>query len=152
MLLFFRNTTMWKNLSAFTPNTSGKLDVLWHDGYTFGVDGAQIRVLEQTDQVSFARFLEGHHGGALEAQIGFEILSDLPHQTLKGKLADEQLGTFLVTTDLTQSHGTRSVTVGLLDAASGGSAFPRRFGSQLFPGGFSSGGLACGLLGPGHFE
>ena len=55
--------------------------------------------------ISFAGFLKGHHGRALETQIGLEILSDLTDKTLEGQLADQEFGGFLVTTDLTKSHG-----------------------------------------------
>ena len=44
-------------LGAFASDTARQLDILGHDGHTLGVDGAQIRVLEQTDQVGLGRFL-----------------------------------------------------------------------------------------------
>ena len=37
----------------------GPADVLWHDGDTLGVDGAEVGVLEETDEVSLAG-LAGH--------------------------------------------------------------------------------------------
>ena len=40
-------------LSTFTTDTAGKLDILGHDGDTLGVDGAQVGIFEETDQVSF---------------------------------------------------------------------------------------------------
>ena len=39
------------NLSSLSTDAAGELDVLVHDGDTLGVDGAQVGVLEQTDQV-----------------------------------------------------------------------------------------------------
>ena len=39
-------------------------------------DGTQVGVFKQTHEVSFAGFLKGHHGRALETQIGLDILSD----------------------------------------------------------------------------
>ena len=92
-------------LGAFSTDAAGQLDVFGHDGDPLGVDGAQVGVLEQTDQVCLAGLLKSHDGGALEAQVGLEVLSDLPHQALEGQLADQQLGGLLVATDLTQSHG-----------------------------------------------
>ena len=41
------------------------------------------------------------------------------YQTLEGELADEQLSRLLVPTDLTESDGTRLITMGLLDTAGG---------------------------------
>ena len=51
-----------KNLSSLSTDTSGQLDVLGHDGHTLGVDGAQVGVLEQTDQVGLTSLLKkmGH--------------------------------------------------------------------------------------------
>lgn len=53
---------VFTGLSPLTTDTSGQLDVLGHDCHTFGVDGTQVGILEQSDEVSFASFLEGHHG------------------------------------------------------------------------------------------
>ena len=50
------------HLGTFATDTAGQLDVLWHDGDTFGVDCAQVGVLEETDQVGFTSFLQGQHG------------------------------------------------------------------------------------------
>ena len=109
-----------EDLGALSADTAGQLDVLGHDGDTLGVDGAQVGVLEETDQVSLAGLLQSHDGGALEAEIGLEVLGDLTDQALEGKLADQQLSALLVATDLTESHGTGPVPVGLLDASGGG--------------------------------
>jgi hypothetical protein len=46
------------HLSAFSTDTAGQLNVLGHDGDTLGVDGAQVGVLKQADQVSFRSLLE----------------------------------------------------------------------------------------------
>lgn len=138
-------------LSALAADTAGELDVLGHDGDTLGVDGAQVGVLEQADEVGLAGLLQGHDGRALEAQVGLEVLSDLAHQTLEGELADEQLGALLVTTDLSQGDGAGPVTVGLLHTPGGGSALASRLGGELLAGSLSTGGLTSGLLGTSHF-
>ena len=80
------------NLGTFTTDASCKLDVLGHDGHTFGMDSAQVGVFEKSNQVSFAGFLKGHHGTALETQIRLEILCDLTDKTLEGQLSDQKLG------------------------------------------------------------
>ena len=138
------------SLSTFSADTTGQLDVFGHDGHPLGVDGAQVGVLKQTDQISLGRLLESHDGGALEAQVGLEVLSDLPHQALEGQLADQQLGGFLVATDLPQSHCTGTVTVRLLHSTGGRRALASCLGGELLPGGFATGGLTGGLLGSGH--
>jgi histone H3 len=93
-------------LRALTAETAGKLDVLALDGDTLGVDGAQVGVLEEGDEVSLDGLLESADGRALEAQVGLEVLSDLTDETLEWELADEELGRLLVATDLTESDGT----------------------------------------------
>jgi hypothetical protein len=55
----------------------------------------------------------------LESEIRLEILSNLTNQTLEGELSDEELGRLLVATNLTESDGTRLVSVGLLDTSGG---------------------------------
>ena len=75
-------------LSSLSTDSASKLDILWHDGDTLGVDGAQVGVLEQTDQVGLAGLLESHDGGALEPQVSLEVLGNLPDQALEGKLKE----------------------------------------------------------------
>lgn len=70
------------------------------------MDGAQVGVLEERDEVSLNGLLESTDGRGLEAEIGLEILGDLTDQTLEGELADQELGGLLVATDLTESDGT----------------------------------------------
>ena len=137
-------------LGTFATDTAGKLDVLGHDGDTLGVDGAQVGVLKETDQVSLASLLKSHDGRALETKIGLEILGDFTDKTLEWQLADEELGALLVTTDLTESDGTGPVTMGLLHATGGWGALTGGLGSQLLPWSLSSGRFTCGLLGTGH--
>ena len=58
--------------------------------------------------------LQGSDGRRLEPKVGFEVLSDLPDESLEGKLADEKLSRLLVAADLAQGHGARPEAVGLL--------------------------------------
>ncbi|TRY85901.1 hypothetical protein DNTS_011922 [Danionella cerebrum] len=107
-----------------------------HDAHRLGGDSGvgvdllqylvHIGVLEQTHQISLAGLLQSHDGGALEAQVGLEVLGDLSHQPLEGQLADQQLGGLLVTADLSKSHGSWSVTVGLLNTAGSRKRFYER--------------------------
>ena len=140
------------NLGTLATDPAGQLDVLGHDGDTLGVDGAQVGVLEQANQVGLRGLLQGHDGRGLEAQVRLEVLGNLPHQALEGQLADEELSGLLVPPDLTEGHGTGAVPVGLLDATGGGGGLASGLGGQLLPGGLASGGLASGLLGTGHCD
>ena len=139
-------------LGTLTTDATGKLDVLWHDGDTLGVDGAQVGVLKEADQVSLGGFLQSHDGRRLEAEVGLEILGDLTHQALERQLPDEQLGALLVTADLTESHGSRPVTVGLLHAPGGWGRLASCLGGQLLAGRLATGGFASGLLGTCHCD
>ena len=80
------------------------------------VNGTKISVFEERDEVGLDGLLESTNGGGLEAKIRLEVLGDFTNKTLKWELADEELGRLLVATDLTESDGTRLITMGLLDA------------------------------------
>ena len=139
-------------LGAFSTDSAGQLDVLGHDGDALGVDGAEVGILEESDQVGLGRLLQSHDGGALEAEIGLEVLGNLADETLKGELADEKLGRLLITPDLTKSHGSGPVTMGLLDASGGGGRFTGSLGSELLPRCLSTSGFTGSLLGTGHVD
>jgi hypothetical protein len=141
---------MANNLSTLSSDAAGKLDVLGHNGDTLGMDGAQVGVLKETNKVSLRGLLESHDGRGLETEISLEVLGNFSDKALEGQLADEELSGLLVTTDLTESNGTRAVTVGLLDTSSGGGRLASGLGSQLLPWGLATSGLASSLLGTGH--
>ena len=114
------------------------------------MDGAQVGVLEKTNEVGLGSLLEGKNGRSLEAKVALEILGDLTDETLEGQLADEEVGRLLVPTDLAKGDGSGAVTVGLLDTSGGGGGFTSGLGGELLAGGLASGGLAGGLLGTSH--
>ncbi len=121
-------------LRALATDAAGQLDVLGHDGDTLGVDGAEVGVLEETDEVRLGGLLEGEDGRALEAQVSLELLGNLTDQALERELADEELSRLLVTTDLTESDGTRAVAMGLLHTASRRRALTGGLGGELLTG------------------
>ena len=139
----------WR-LGPLSADPSGELDVLRHDGDPLGVNGAQVGVLKQTDEVGLNRFLNSHDGGTLEPKVGLKVLGNLPHETLERQLAEEKLGGLLVLSDLTESHGTGSEPVRLLNSSSGGGRLPSSLAGQMLPGSFSSSGFPSGLLGSCH--
>jgi hypothetical protein len=53
----------------------------------------------------------------------FEVLGDFTNKALEGKLADEQLGGLLITSNFTKSDGTRAEPVRLLDTSGGSLLF-----------------------------
>ena len=137
-------------LGTLATDATSQLDVLGHDGHTLGMDSAQVGILKETHQVSLGSFLECHDSRGLEAEVSLEILSDLTHQALERQLPDQQFGALLVTADLTKSHGTRPVTMGLLHTSSGRSRLASSLRGQLLAGRLATSGLACGLLGTCH--
>lgn len=58
--------------------------------------------------------LQSSDGCGLEAKVSFEVLSDLPDESLEGKLPDEKLSRLLVAADLAQGHGAGPEAVRLL--------------------------------------
>ena len=109
-----------KDLCSLSSDSSGQLDVLWHDGDSLGVDGAQVGVFEEADQVGLRGLLQGTDGGRLEAQVRLEVLGDFTNQALEGQLADEQLRRLLVATNLTKSHLRNQKPRSLSSPCSGG--------------------------------
>ena len=59
----------WSFLCTLATDPPGQLDVLGHDGDTLGVDGAQVGVLEQTDQVGLASLLKKSESETMEQVI-----------------------------------------------------------------------------------
>ena len=50
-------------LAPFTANAARELDVLGHDGDPFRVDGAEVGVFEQADEVGLRSMLQGEDSG-----------------------------------------------------------------------------------------
>jgi hypothetical protein len=97
--------------------------------------------------LTFSGLLECEDGRGLEAQVGLVVLSNLTNETLERKLADEQLGGFLVTTNFTESDGSGPEAMGLLDTGGDGhGSLASSLGSKLLTGGLATSGLAGGLL------
>jgi histone H3 len=65
------------SLVALTTEAAGELDVLGLDGDTLGVDGAQVGVLEERDEVGLDGLLKSTDGGGLESEIRLEVLGNL---------------------------------------------------------------------------
>ena len=71
------------DLTALTADAAGALDVLGHDGHSLGVDGAEVGVLEEGDEVCLGGLLERDDGGSLESKVVLEVLSDLANEPLE---------------------------------------------------------------------
>lgn len=140
------------NLRSLSSDSSGQLDVLGHDGDSLGVDGAQVGVLEERDQVGLRGLLECQDGSSLESQVILEVLGNLPDKSLEGKLADEEVSGFLIPSDLTEGHSSWAISVGLLDSSGGWGSLTGSLGGELFTRSLSSGGLTGSLFSTSHLS
>lgn len=123
------------------------------------MDGAQVGVFEEGDEVGLDGLLKSTDGGGLEAEVRLEVLSDFTDETLEGELANQELGGLLVATDLTESDGTfmqlvlgdisskpsieltRLVAVRLLDTTGRRGGLAGSLGSELLTGSLATSGL-----------
>jgi hypothetical protein len=109
------------NLGALAANTTRELNILGHDCYTLGMNGAQVCVFKQANKVCFGSLLKGKDSSTLETQVRLEVLGNFTNQTLERGLANEKVRRLLVLADFTKSNSSWAVTVGLLDASGSGS-------------------------------
>lgn len=106
------------------------------------MDGAQVGVFEEGDQVGLDRFLKRTNGRGLETEIRLEVLRNFANKTLEGKLADQELGRLLVATNLTQSDSTGLVAMRLLDTTGRRRGLAGGLGRKLLTGDLATGRLA----------
>ena len=83
-------------LSSLATDPPGQLDILGHDGHPLGMDGAEVGILKEPNQISLTCLLKSHHSRALEPQVSLEVLSNLTNKPLEWQLTDEQLCRLLV--------------------------------------------------------
>jgi len=126
-------------LHSFATDASSKLHVLWHYCHALAVNCAQICILKEPDKVVLGGLLESENGRALEANILLNLLCYLFHEAQKGCLTNEQIGRLLVSADLAEGNGTRTIAVRFLHASAGGDGLARCPGGELLAGGFASG-------------
>ena len=138
------------DLSSLSTDAAGKLDILGHDGNSLGVDGAQVGVFKETDKVGLGCLLQSHDSWGLEAKVSLEILGNFTDQTLEWQLPDQQFSGFLVTTDLTESYGTRPVTMGFLHSSCSRSRFAGSLGGKLLSWGLPTSRFTGSLLCTSH--
>ena len=111
---------------------------------------AQIRVLEETDEVRLGGLLERGDGAALEPEVGLEVLRDLADEALERELTDQKLRALLVLPDFSQRHRSWTESVRLLHSSGRRSGLPGSLCCQLLPRRLAAGGLASGLLCTSH--
>ena len=116
------------------------------------MDGAEVGVLEEGDEVGLGGFLEGEHGGALEPEFLLELVGDLADESLEGKLSDEEVSGLLVLPDFPEGNRSGFEAVGLLDAGGHGRGLPGDLlGDELLPRHLLGSRFPSGLLSSSHF-
>jgi hypothetical protein len=115
------------------------------------VDGTEVGVLEEGDEVGLSSLLEGQDGRALEAQLLLELVGDLADESLEGELPDEKVSGLLVFPDFPEGDCSGFEAVGLLDAGGDGCRFSGNLlGNELLSGDLLSSGFSGSLFGAGH--
>ena len=134
-----------------SSDSLGELDVSGHDGDSLGVNGAQVGVFEEGDEVSLGSFLKGQNSGALESEFLLELVGDFSDESLEGKFSDEEVSWLLVFSDFSEGNCSGFESVGFLDTGGDGGALSGDFlGNQLFSGDLLSSALPCGLFSSSH--
>ena len=136
---------------SVSSDSLGELDVSGHDGDSLGVNGAQVGVFEEGDEVSLSSFLEGQDGGALESKFLLELVSNFSDESLEGKFSDEEVSGLLVFSDFSEGDCSGFESVGFLDTGGDGSALSGDFLSdKLFSGHLLGGALSGSLFCSSH--
>jgi len=103
------------------------------------VDGSQVSVFKEGNEVSFAGLLESENGRGLEAKVSLEVLSNFTDEPLEGELPDQELSRFLITSNFTKGDSSRPEPVRLLDTTcGGGSRLPSGLSGELFTRGLAT--------------
>ena len=61
---------------GLTSDSLGELHVLFHQGHSLGVDGAQAGILEDSHKVSLGGFLEGYESLGLASKGVVDLMAD----------------------------------------------------------------------------
>jgi hypothetical protein len=105
------------------------------------VNGTQVGIFEERDEVSLNGFLEGANSRALESEVALEVLSNLTNETLEGELSNQELSALLVPTDFTESDGSWLITMWLLDTTSRWVGLASGLGGESLTWGFATSGF-----------
>ena len=137
-------------LDLLAADSARKLHVSRHDGHALGMNGAEVGVLEQPNQVSFCGLLQGSDGCRLEADVVVEGVRNLADQTLEWQFAQKQITGLLVSANFSQRNRSRAVAMRLLHASHAGCTLTRGLGGEVLAGCFASMALSSRLLGACH--
>ena len=75
-------------LCSLPTNMVHQLDIFGHNGDSLSVNGTQVRVLEQSNEISLCCLLQCQDHPASKTEVRVKVLSNFPHQPLKWELPD----------------------------------------------------------------
>ncbi len=110
------------------------------------MDGAEVGVFEETNEVGLGGFLECEHSGGLESQVVLEFAGNFSNESLERKFSDEEFSALLESSDFSESNCARSESVCLLDSTGLDGCLLGLFVCNVLSGSFATGVLSCGLL------
>jgi len=141
------------HLRSISTDSSCQLNILRHDGDSLCVNGTEVSIFEQSNQVRLGSFLKGENSVALESQVRFVVLGNFSDKSLERSFSDQKISGLLILSDFSESDGSRFESVLLLHSSACRSG--RFFGclaGQLFAGSFSTSRLSCCLLSSCHYR
>ena len=99
-----------KVVPPVAPDAPGQVHVFFLDGYAPGVDGAEVRVLEQPDNVRLGGFLKCVKRLRLETQLVIHVCRNASDKSLEAGPGQKHIYTLLVALDLSQGDRARLVS------------------------------------------
>ena len=88
---------------TLTTDAPGQVYVLRHQSHSLGVDSAQVGIFKQASHIGLCCLLNGQDCLALESSFRVVASGDLTKDPLERMLGQNQIGAFLVLSDLSQS-------------------------------------------------
>jgi len=85
------NIKAYEKSKSVTSDSFGQLKVSGHDCDSFGMNGTQVGIFEERDEVSFSSFLKGQDSRRLESKFLFPFVSDLSDHSLEGEFSNEKI-------------------------------------------------------------
>ena len=134
-----------KSSGSLSSDSSGQLHVLWHDGDSLGVDGAEVGVFEKSNHVGLSSLLESEDSRRLESEVVLEVVGDFSNESLEWKFSNEELSRLLELSDVSEGNSSWSESVWSLDSSWLGWGFS-------LVGGFGGGHVLSWLLGSSSFS
>ena len=139
-------------LCPLSTDAASKLDIFRHYCNPLRVNGAQIVIFEEANEVCLCCFLQCSHCRWLKSQVHLEILSNLPYEPLEGQLSYQQLCALLVFSDFTEENSSGPEPMGLLHSTGGKCRFSGCLGRQLLLWGLTPCWFTGSLLCLGHLS